>query len=66
MLVFVENTWPLWWILLVVVVLRSLRAASEHDEEFEWAADTAELLVGRRGAWRQYPHNNLISGGHVA
>lgn len=66
MLVFLENTWPLWWVLLVVVVLRLFRSASEHDEAFESSADSAELSVGRPDTWRQYPHNNVITGGHVA
>lgn len=66
MLIFLENTLPLWWILLVVVVLRFFRSASAHDEEFESSADSAELLVGRLDPWRQYSHNGIFSGGHVA
>lgn len=66
MLVFLGNTLPLWWILLVVVVLRSFRSASEHDQEFESSADSAELSVGRLDPWRQYSQKGIFSGGHVA
>ena len=65
MLVFLENTWPLWWIFMVVVVLRSFGAASRHDEEFDSSADTAQLGGGCPNSWHKRSHTSL-PGGHVA
>ena len=65
MLVFLENTWPVWWIFIVVVVLRLFHSACEHDEEFQLSADTAQLGIGRLNSWGKRPHTSL-PGGHAA
>jgi hypothetical protein len=65
MWLFLVNTFPLWWILLAVVVLRSFRSASNHDEEFESSAGAPNPLVDRPSTWHKCPHN-IISGGHAA
>ena len=68
MWIFLGNTWLFFWVLVVVVILRSLRSASCHDEEFESSAGK----ITRSGAehdrphtWHKCPHN-MVSGGHAA
>ena len=65
MLLFLMKTFPLWWTLLALVVLRSFRSAAKHDEEFESSADAQQPSLDRPGSWRQCTHN-VMSGSHAA
>jgi hypothetical protein len=65
---FLANAFPVLWVLVVVVILRSFRSASCHDEEFESSGgEAAEPTVDadRHGTWHRCPHD-IVSGGRAA
>jgi hypothetical protein len=61
------NAWFFGWLLLVVVLLRSLRSASSHDERFESSAGDGHSSVesGHPHTWHRCPHK-VFSGGQAA
>lgn len=68
MAIFLGNAWLFGWILIVAVILRSLRSASDHDEEFESSADRTVGSLTQRdrpSTWHQCPHK-IFPGGHAA
>jgi hypothetical protein len=66
-MVLLANAWFFGWLLIVVVILRSLRSASSHDERFESSAgNTASGNLSEHPyTWHKCPHK-MASGGQAA